>query len=585
MTQITSTPIVQPRTPRTQKIMIQTQTTIRKKSAKKSATQPAPKILDDFDLIESIYAIAEENVEDVDMTPVPKGRKRASNNHDTGIGMDPTMASDVHTITMREPTTFMSSGFQTMLTNDDEDLFGDKMGNEFQNFLKETETTIMSQDDLIQTTSNLLSTVNSRKRTKTIEESIEIKKRRLTYMNNGDESISILRNANVDQQVPNINIYQQEVPFEMNESSTFYESINVTEATVHNTCRSIPENTLQFEPMDIEEPSIPMTTFNDPTIPNTTFNDQSNLQNNSDTLLENLTLNEPTILDNAATMIPDISVNDIPMKEADVLPQESELILDDIPKFIKQKRVRKSRSLATDKQIMLPLELVKKGIQNYEEKLTGIPPFADFRRRIHYFKSCTDVLFSTGSFRLKKSTLHELYVRNMKKVPEKLLKQQVNKTGTKSKDFKNLRRSSRSAKAIIDLEGNEMFEIEAELEEDVKNPQKDVEMKEISSLAKNPLPELDDIVADIENISPDVVRKLKRSSRSSKANMILKESKNNIDVEMEELELPELQPYLGTDKVQPMDDIELPPALDYENVKLNNVNMRDLQAEDNERIE
>jgi hypothetical protein len=443
----------------------------------------------------------------------------------------------------------------------------------------------LSQDELIQTTSNLLATAKSRKRTKTIEESLEIKKRRLTYMNNS-ESISVLRNANVDQQVPNIDIYEQEVSHEMGEASTFYESLNVTEA---NNSRSMPESTLHFEAMDIEEPSMPMTTFNDPTIPNTTYNDQSTLQNNTDTLLENLTLNEPSILDNDATMIPDVPVNDVPMIEPEVSPQESEFILDDVPKFIKQKRVRKSRSLITDKQIVLPMESVKKGIENYKEKCNITPPFADFQRRMHFYKSFTDVLFSTGSFRLKKSTLHDLYVRNMKKVPGKLLKQQIKENASNSKNVKNLRRSNRPAKTIVNLKEQELNNIEEE-PEDIPIPQvfdhKDIEMKEISPVVKNSSPELDNILEDIENISPDVVRKPKVLTRSAKAKMILKESNNNsnIDVEMQELELPEIQPYLGIEKEQPMDDFELPPALNYENIKMNNVHMKDVQAADSERI-
>ncbi|CAG9798594.1 unnamed protein product [Chironomus riparius] len=580
MTQITSTPIVQPKTPRTQKILIRTQTTIKKKSAKKS--QPAPKLLDDFDLIESIYAIAEDDEEDVVMTPVVKSRKRGSNKHDTGIGMDPTMASDVHAITMREPMTLMTSGYNTMLTNEEEDGFGDKMGEEFQSFLKETDNTVLTQDELIQSTSNLLTT-KSRKRTKNNEESYEIKKRRLTYMNYS-ESISVLRNANVDQQVPNINIYEQEVSNKIGEVSTFYESLSVSEA---NNRHSMQESSLHFEPMDIEEPSL--TTFNDPTILNTTFNDQSTLRNTTDTLLENLTLNEPTILDNDETMIPDIPVNDVPMIEPETSLEESEFILDDVPKFIKQKRVRKSRSLITDKQIVLPIESVKKGIQNYKEKIIGIAPFADFQRRMHFYKSCTDVLFSTGSFRLKKSTLHDLYVRNMKKVPTKLLKQQIKENVSNSKDIKNLRRSSRSAKVIVNLKEHELNNIEEEPENilvaQVIDP-KDVEMKEISPLIKNSSPELDNILNDIENISPDIIRKPKRLTRSATAKMILKElNNNNIDVEMQELELPEIQPYLGIEKVQPMDDFELPPALNYENIKVNNVHIKDVQAADSERID
>lgn len=124
MTQVTSTPI-NPITVKSQKSQKSTQ-----KSVKKNVNAKAPieqiSFLDDFEIIESIYNILDKDILDEDKTLTP-GTSRAGQKSSYDSGIDPTMARDVTAITINEPKTLMTSGFNSMIVSFQTQLYWSKI--------------------------------------------------------------------------------------------------------------------------------------------------------------------------------------------------------------------------------------------------------------------------------------------------------------------------------------------------------------------------------------------------------------------------------------------------------------------------
>lgn len=375
------------------------------------------------------------------------------------------------------------------------------MGEDFRDLLKDTDDTVLSQNVMVEGTSNLMSILTSRKRSSNAKDNSEVKKRRLTYMSCDNITMDQPRNANNNnnQLYENFDIYEQPAP--LNNSSTFNENFHVSEKSPQDSTIADVDPSINntFQPMEIDfEPDTP----NVPALQNT---------------MENV------VLDNA-------TLNDVQMDEP--INLESELLLEEIIPVEQKKRVRKLKSLVVDKQKTIPKDTIKKNNALYKDKMTEVSPFDQFYQNTHYFKSCADVLFRSGSNRLKKSKLHYLYTRNMKKIPEVTIDDLET-----SPIVNNVRKSGRNRKTVIEL--------------DVIKEQMEV---------------------DEENICPDIpveTQKAKNSNQS-RARKILGElnTVQNFMLEDDEMLLLPLENDSAHKQREEFMEIDLPPVIETENMKM-----------------
>lgn len=134
-----------------------------KKQIEPSQKDTKQQIMDDVDAIEQFFKVLEDE-------PEPTTKNKSKKCEDSGI--DPTIINDPKAITMLEPTTMMTSGFQSLELNDIEEAFGTEEGVDFQKIFLESDEVFNSQHQIIASTPNLVSNKI---------QDIKTNKRRLTY--------------------------------------------------------------------------------------------------------------------------------------------------------------------------------------------------------------------------------------------------------------------------------------------------------------------------------------------------------------------------------------------------------------------
>lgn len=261
--------------------------------------------------------------------------------------------------------------------------FGDETDNEFATFMRESNPFKRPAEET--------------------NHEVLMKKRRLSYMTFND-TIEPQRNAT---NVPNVDIYNFSEHLSPYVSRSFDRN-EITKISLDNAqnyfgdCEpTIPNH--DHQPMEVEqEPSVPIATLD------SVFDCDHNPFAFGG---RSMNLNPQT---NSA--VPEMPADSMEVDEN----MPSQLILEELPKTVGHKtKKRATKHLVIDKQKILEKELICKTMHKYKDKMTKDSPFKEFMEQIHLAKSSSDILFSSGSTRLKKSKLHFLYVRNLKKVSNK----------------------------------------------------------------------------------------------------------------------------------------------------------------------
>lgn len=321
------------------------------KNAKNTQKSTQSQSLMNDESIEEFFKVLDEE-------PPPQIKKGKVVEDDSGI--DPTMAANANSITIREPNSLMTSGFQSYLNLavDDFNEFGtenDEM--DFQRLIMESEDVISSQENII-TTASKLKVKKSSSNKNNGDDLPVLKKRRLTY-EEFEYDIDILRNA---PQPLDSNHQQQLNEIENIEVSTFDQYANE------------PKETQVTEELEV--------------LPQDEIIEPSHAPQNDDLQIV-----------------------------------ESELVLEDIAKDTLPKKRKPNRKLIVDKVIRYDFATLQKNSEKYMTAIRPTP-FKEFESRILMQKTHVDLLFRTPCSTLKNGTeiLRNCYERNLKKIPENLTK-------------------------------------------------------------------------------------------------------------------------------------------------------------------
>lgn len=368
------------------------------KGKKQAEAQPnqGNQVMDDFEAIEEFFKVLDDDTE----PPVNQRKKKGGGkNKEDDSGIDPTIVTDRKAITIMEPTTMMTSGFQSLDLNDDLEGFGTESGMDFQKIFLESDEVFHSQNEIIENTSNLLN--NKRPASHTPRRSS--KRRRLTYDPIEDVNKSLQRDSQApqaDYEVPELeNNFQENIP-SLQASSLGY-ALNDQEMP-----DVMPQQTEEIAMQEI--PQIEDITMQE--IPEIPQMDQ----------LEAAEISQMPQNPEIAEISQQIDqTNEAVHINADVQP--SELILSDIHELPKKRT--KKRKLIVDKEIYYGKKVVEKNFDEYVDKHTTMPPRDDFPKRWNELKSNAAVLFASPSCRLKHSKdLRDLFDRNWKKVQSRSVK-------------------------------------------------------------------------------------------------------------------------------------------------------------------
>lgn len=113
MTQHTSTP--HPKTQNSSRKTQKSQKLTQKSQNSQKKNAVVPLVLDDFDTIESLFDLLDNDDEDMSIVPKATGRSKMYDKCDSEI--DSTMAYNVCDITMKEPISCFTTGFNTMMVS------------------------------------------------------------------------------------------------------------------------------------------------------------------------------------------------------------------------------------------------------------------------------------------------------------------------------------------------------------------------------------------------------------------------------------------------------------------------------------